>query len=287
VDVVQSDPSANDPGRVGFLDALEELRFNICVNGVPAPGQTQAASPTHCNTPDEDVSTFCRPLPAGPGAPAAGAGGTPPPPPLVPGDAPGTGGGAGGGGAATAYSAAASNMNGLVRNCQTQLLQIAASELHSVCCTGAESCASGYPLTCTADCALLWAPFAQSCSTYVGEIFPELTPFTAQCEAQAYGAERCDVGYYQQQLGTVATQCCGANGENCDAATSALPSSCNHTAACAPTYEGFYARCRPRVEGLGHQRLGEFSDFLATCQSSYYIDPFATAGVAPPDGGGH
>ena len=294
VDVVQSDASMNDiPGTgtggngnglsvdgseaLGLaLDGMEELRFNICVNGVAEPGQLEAAAPSHCNTPDEDVSTFCRPLPVD-GAAGGGQDGVPP---AANG---GTGGGGGGGGGDSSRVAANINMNGLIRNCQTMLLQIAASELHSVCCTEPDTCANGYPLTCNDDCASLWAPFAQRCSVYVEEIFPELTPFTAQCEEQAYGAQRCSTTDYRDHLGSVAQECCGANGENCaqDPMASALPSSCNYTATCASTYEGFYAQCRPRLEGFGHQRLTEFTEFLATCQASAYVSPHR------PPGNGH
>jgi hypothetical protein len=178
-------------------------------------------------------------------------------------------------------------MDGLIHNCQTMLLQIAASELHSVCCSDAGSCTNGYPLTCNEDCASLWAPFAQRCSIYVAEIFPELSPFTAQCEERAYGAQRCSPTDYREHLNDIAHDCCGMNGENCPQSAdspitlSSIPVSCNYTATCASTYEGFYARCRPRLEGLGHQRLAEFTQFLTDCQASSHT------GLLRPPGNGH
>ena len=280
VDIAQSDNSANNIHADGVntgatpaiglaLDGMEELRFNICVNGVAEPGQVEAPVPSHCNTPDEDVSTFCRSLPAGQEGGVSLQPPSPSPPP-----------------AAGPYQGASGQMDGLVRNCQTMLLQIAASELHSVCCSDAGTCTGGYPLTCNEDCASLWAPFAQRCSVYVAQIFPELSPFTAQCEERAYGAQRCSPSDYREHLSDIAHECCGLNGENCPqsgsgSVVSPIPLSCNYTATCATTYEGFYARCRPRLEGLGHQRLSEFSQFLTTCQASSYTGPLR------PPGNGH
>jgi hypothetical protein len=164
----------------------------------------------------------------------------------------------------------------------TDRLTSLSSAVNAACCPTPAACAGGVPSDCSEQCAALWEPFALKCSRFLEGEFPQFTAFTSKCEVTAFpaGGDRCGEAVWQAQMGQIATDCCGSNGELC---TGPVPAECS--AGCIETFETFYARCHPEFATRAPEEQTRFTTFLSTCQAADDA-PLAPPPPPSPEGGG-
>ena len=127
-------------------------------------------------------------------------------------------------------------------SCAAEVSEIV-PDINTICCADHNACpngaGSGFPVSCTEDCAAIWTPVWADCEAYMQRIFggdaasmASLNAVSDACEATANGGDDCPDSFFQGGL-TQFQQAC------------AQPTSCTKT--CRRFLDGFWQTCRARV----------------------------------------
>lgn len=133
-------------------------------------------------------------------------------------------------------------------SCAAQVSEVV-PDVNTICCADKNACpngaGSGFPVSCTDDCAAVWTPVWTNCEAYMQRIFggdaatmASLNVFSAACEVTASGGDDCTDSFFQEGLGEM-EQACGdptSCPKNCRSFLNSFWQTCTSRLAQMPAY---------------------------------------------------
>ena len=111
-------------------------------------------------------------------------------------------------------------------------IQNSLDDINTICCAEKGACpggkdgvgsGAGFPTSCSSDCAALWVPIWNVCSSYITSLFaatPEMAssvaPFSEACDATVYG-DTCTASFFTEGMQSFDEG--GAHGGICNVGT--------------------------------------------------------------------